>query len=153
MQKHSVSYDGKTIEYTTNNTGIVSEESFGPFEAAGLTKAKLLELEHWSFSKGIVVKIGGKSVRFSHAFEAPGDRAKSSGMLPLDKFQRFMSELAPLMDDDLRAKTEDLFSEELEALKAQEARKEQEKADLVAKLEAMGLQLTAASKKALGLSA
>ena len=79
MQKHSVIYDGKTIEFDTNNTGIVSEDQFGPFEAAGLTKAKLLELEHWSNSKGIVVKIGGKSVRFSHAFEAPGDRVKSSG--------------------------------------------------------------------------
>ena len=150
MQKHTVVYDGKTISFDTNNTGIVSADQFGPFEEAGLTKEKLLELEHWSFSKGMVVKIGDKSVRFSHAFEAPGDRVKSGGASGVSNkalLEKIQAAIDGAKDDKTKAYLEEMFKEELEELqKVREAK--------VAKVkEAMAFlaSLSDEEKKAMGL--
>lgn len=150
MQKHTVVYDGKTIEFETNNTGIVSQNCFGPFEAAGITKAKLLEMEHWSFSKGMVVKFGDKSVRFSHDFEDPKERVKTASE---PRRKALLIKVQAAIDGAKDAKTkaylEELFAEELEELqKVREA-----KAQKVKEAMAFLASLSDEEKKAMGLSA
>lgn len=150
MQKHTVVYNGKTIEYETNNTGIVSQNCFEPFEAAGITKASLLEMEHHSFSKGMVVKIGDKTVRFSHDFEDPKDRvARPSASGPSNK--ALLEKIQTAIDSAKDAKTkkylEELFADELEELqKVREA-----KAQKVKEAMAFLASLSDEEKKAMGL--
>lgn len=151
MQKHTVVYDGKTIEFDTNNTGIVSEDAFGPFEAAGITKAKLLEMEHWSFSKGMVVKFGDKSVRFSHAFEDPKDRVRTAAAGPSNKalLEKIQTAIDGAKDAKTKAYLEELFKDELEELqKVREAKAQKVKAAM-----AFLASLSDEEKKAMGLSA
>lgn len=151
MQKHTVVYDGKTIEFETNNTGIVSQNCFGPFEAAGITKAKLLEMEHWSFSKGMVVKFGDKSVRFSHDFEDPKERVVRPSAGPGNKalLEKIQTAIDGAKDAKTKAYLEELFAEELEELqKVREA-----KAQKVKEAMAFLASLSDEEKKAMGLSA
>lgn len=151
MQKHTVVYDGKTIEYETNNTGIVSQNCFGPFEAAGITKAKLLEFEHHSFSKGLVVSIGGKSVRFSHDFEDPKDRVTGSSAGPSNKvlLEKIQTAIDGAKDAETKAYLVSMFADELvELQKVREA-----KAQKVREAMAFLASLSDEEKKAMGLSA
>jgi hypothetical protein len=138
MQKHTVVYNGKTIEFETNNTGIVSQNCFGPFEAAGITKASLLEFEHRSFSKGIAVKIGDKTVRFSTDFACKRDI--------LEKVQ---AAIDGAKDAKTKAYLEEIFADELKELEAIRERKTQKVKDAMALLAS----LSDEEKKALGLSA
>jgi hypothetical protein len=151
MQKHTVVYNGKTIEFETNNTDIVSRDCFAPFEAAGITRAKLLEFEHHSFSKGIVVKIGGKTVRFSNDFKDPSDRVAMpsvgpSGSKVLEKVQ---AAIDGAKDAKTKAYLEEIFADELKELEAIRERKTQKVKDAMALLAS----LSDEEKKALGLSA
>lgn len=151
MQKHTVVYDDKTIEFETNNTGIVSQNCFGPFEAAGITKAKLLEFEHHSFSKGMVVKIGDKSVRFSHDFEDPKDRVRtvSAGPSSSKVLEKVQAAIDGAKDAETKAYLEEIFADELKELEAIRERKTQKVKDAMALLAS----LSDEEKKALGLSA
>ena len=151
MQKHTVVYDGKTIEFDTNNTGIVSEDAFGPFEAAGITKAKLLEMEHWSFSKGMVVKFGDKSVRFSHAFEDPSERVARPSVGPSSSkvLEKVQVAIDGAKDAKTKAYLEEIFADELKELEAIRERKTQKVKEAMAFLAS----LSDEEKKAMGLSA
>lgn len=152
MKEQKITWEGKDIVFSTNNTGIVSKDCFAPFEAAGITRAKLLEFEHHSFSKGIVVKIGDKTVRFSHDFEDPSDKSPSTAPTNskfLDKVQRAIDNA---VNDEVRKAIMDSFPEEVEALKKRAEAKEAEKNAMVEKLKMLGVALTEKQLKTLGIA-